>query len=289
MCEGEFHAGDFLQTSVESRKTVISATVIEHIDTVEFFRLFFADGAALLTEYRAARGDTELQVDNWSVVDGLRVRKLNYRAPVKAAIGPNTTRCTETQRYFLSHEQLCVDVVALLIDIPYGDYFRVETSWRVTKHASIADSVQVDVSVGVHFVKRTMFRGKIERGTVTEIKESLELWLKLAQPHIARLVAQRNGASSTAAATASSSTTPSLAATPTTSTSTTASAVHNPATTGVVAPMMMSNSSSQHPKTPWLHYVAVFVALLAVIVLWRIERQLASINASLTNLVVEKK
>lgn len=53
----------------------------------------------------------------------------------------------------------------MMLDIPYGDCFRVEGKWDIT--AQTADTCKLVISVGVHFMKKTWFKGLLFVQNVT--------------------------------------------------------------------------------------------------------------------------
>ncbi|PRP86435.1 hypothetical protein PROFUN_05354 [Planoprotostelium fungivorum] len=152
---------------------------------LQFFRYFYADESNFVTTYHNARGDKELVVEPWSSHPEYgKYRTLNYIAPVKAAIGPSQTRCEEAQRAYISKERITVEIVSKFYDIPYGDYFRVESIHQVLPVGE--DKCKLTMSTQVNFVKRTFFEGKIKNGTITEMGNSCRTWCQLAHAEISK-------------------------------------------------------------------------------------------------------
>eukprot|EP00013_Stygamoeba_regulata_P023978 CAMPEP_0177654532 /NCGR_PEP_ID=MMETSP0447-20121125/14390_1 /TAXON_ID=0 /ORGANISM="Stygamoeba regulata, Strain BSH-02190019" /LENGTH=760 /DNA_ID=CAMNT_0019158203 /DNA_START=196 /DNA_END=2478 /DNA_ORIENTATION=+ len=168
----------FLKAANEDLEELVTAEF--PCSVVTFFTKFFSDDAqAFVEQYHKQRDDSDLDVGKWTESGEYgTVRELRYRAPVKASIGPSTTLMTETQKYHLQKNQLIVETSSNLHDIPYGDYFRVEAKWTVTSVAP--NRCKLSVRVGCYFLKKTIFKGKIAKGTKTESKESFEMWTRLA-------------------------------------------------------------------------------------------------------------
>jgi len=148
------------------------------VGVIKFFAMLYADDTDFPAKYHSARGDKDLTIERWTPSEYGTFRILTYRAPVRAAVGPRTTRLQETQRYHLQKERLVVEIVSVMHDIPYGDYFRVESKHEVIALAE--DRCRLTIGVGLHFTKSTFFEAKLRKDTMKESKESFELWAKLA-------------------------------------------------------------------------------------------------------------
>jgi len=114
------------------------------------------------------------------------IRDIQYYAPVKVPLGPDKTRVQETQRYVLSRTRLLIETVTMMFDIPYGDSFRLESKWLVTSPSATANTCTLQVSMCVHFVKKTWFKGKIESASMKEVKESFKQWTEAAHEELAK-------------------------------------------------------------------------------------------------------
>jgi len=202
LSDSMYTSSDFL--SAQRKAVLLEDESVSVKDPIRFFRLFFSDESDFVENYRGERGDEEVEVASWQSHPQLeRVREITYKAPVNAAIGPATTRVQETQRYHLKQDQLVVESVSCFLDIPYGDYFRVEQKFTITTAKNNSDNkeneessksviisgkkggeeggVLITVSVGVNFVKSTLFKSKIERGVISETRQGTEMWLKMAR------------------------------------------------------------------------------------------------------------
>lgn len=150
------------------------------------FKIFFSEESeAFLKNYHDKRGDSELKIGEWKADPKFgSTRLITFRAPVNASIGPSSTKVEENQRYHLTKDKLIVESWTILLDIPYGDHFRVETKYEFT---TTGDKSKITISTAVFFSKKTMFRGKIESGTLKESKDSFEQWVFFAKNEINRL------------------------------------------------------------------------------------------------------
>jgi hypothetical protein len=71
-----------------------------------------------------------------------------------------------------------------MTDIPYGDYFRVEVRWDVERLFGRGRChCFVRVSLDVSFLKKTIWRSKIEQITFDESKEAYNTWICLVRSH----------------------------------------------------------------------------------------------------------
>jgi hypothetical protein len=156
-----------------------------------FYRVFFADESNFTNTYRENRGDKDIVVGKWTTRPQFgNVRDVQFLSPVKVPLGPSHTRATEIQRYHLSKNRLLIDTVTNFLDIPYGDSFRIEGKWDVVPVTP--ETCKLVVSIGVHFMKKTWFKSKIESTTIKETKESFQQWANLATTEVAK--AHKSGA-----------------------------------------------------------------------------------------------
>lgn len=157
------------------------------ISALNFFRVFFSDRSCFARVYHEKRGDKDMSIQKWtnSAQFGM-IRDIQYYAPVKVPLGPDKTRVQETQRYVLSRTRLLVETVTIMFDIPYGDSFRLEAKWLVTSPSATANTCTFRVSMVVHFVKKTWFKGKIESQSMKEVKESFKQWTESARVELAK-------------------------------------------------------------------------------------------------------
>lgn len=181
--EGDYDEGDGFLGAEAVYQQVLNTTF--NINVKSFFKLFFSDDSTFTQTYRGHRGDKDITVKKWtnSPQFGM-IRDVLFMSPVKVPLGPSHTRATETQRYHLSKNRLLIDTVTMFLDIPYGDSFRIEGKWDVSPASP--DSCRLVISIGVHFMKKTWFKSKIESQTIKETKESFQQWATVAQAEITK-------------------------------------------------------------------------------------------------------
>lgn len=75
-----------------------------------------------------------------------------------------------------------------MLDAPYCDYFRVETQWVVASTSASPQQCSVGVSAAAVFSKSTLLKSTIRSKTLSGMKESLALWIKLAKINIKKTV-----------------------------------------------------------------------------------------------------
>jgi len=120
-------------------------------------------------------------------------RELRYMAHLDQPIGPSSARCYETQRYTLTREKFTTETISLMYDIPYYDYFRIEGRWEVVPGIA-PSSCKLTVHVGVHFMKKTWFKSKIESSAIKSSQESFKLWVSLAKEEISKIRTSQSSA-----------------------------------------------------------------------------------------------
>ena len=157
----------------------------------DVFSLVWSDSArgAFGAEDHAARGETAVQTTKWSRHRHHgHARDLTFIAPVNASIGPKQTNCHQTQSYHVCRGGvLVVDTSQVQTDIPYGDYFRVETRWEIAPappYRRRVDGVVVNrctvwIGLRIPFHRSTMLRKVIEQSVVDESKKSTAGTLQL--------------------------------------------------------------------------------------------------------------
>ncbi|EFA80382.1 GRAM domain-containing protein [Heterostelium album PN500] len=193
-----------LESSISEFQELLSENF--NVSVVNFFRALCSDQCNFAFTYHAKRGDSNIVVKNWAHRERFgTVRELEYVAPVNSPIGPDKTRIQETQRYHLTNKKLSIETDTIMLDIPYGDHFRIEAKWDVVETS--AETCRLSIQICVRFIKKTWFKSKIESGTIKESKGSFSQWVQLAKQEIQKMlqlkkptVATVSGASTSAAA-----------------------------------------------------------------------------------------
>jgi hypothetical protein len=109
-------------------------------------------------------------------------RDISFRHPINFFFAPKSTYCHESQRFRVyRNSHLVLETSQQMTDIPYGDYFRVETRWDVERLCGKGSNhCFVRISLGLNFIKKTVWKGKIEQGTYDESKEAYTVWIQEA-------------------------------------------------------------------------------------------------------------
>ncbi|EGC31812.1 hypothetical protein DICPUDRAFT_99088 [Dictyostelium purpureum] len=158
-----------------------------NVSVVNFFRALYSDQCNFVHNYHVKRGDSNVNVKPWTFRDRFgTIREIEYVAPVNSPIGPDKTKIQETQRYHLTKTKLIVETDTIMLDIPYGDHFRIEAKWEVIETS--AETCRLSISLCVRFIKKTWFKSKIETTTVKETKTSFDKWIQLAKQEVQKML-----------------------------------------------------------------------------------------------------
>jgi hypothetical protein len=154
----------------------------------EFYQLFFSDEAiGFVKNFHTKCGDQDFRCTQWAKHCHLgHARDISFRHPVKFYfVGPKSTYCHESQRFRVyRNNHLVLETSQQMTDIPYGDYFRVEVRWDVERLFGRGRChCFVRVSLDVSFLKKTIWRSKIEQITFDESKEAYNTWICLVRSH----------------------------------------------------------------------------------------------------------
>jgi len=158
----------------------------------EVFDCFFSS-PDFWTQYLTPRGDTNVSITDWSPAPPAYFspastaywcesssRQLTYTHPVreKMPFVPSTCACSENWTVFwVSKQRFLVDCVVIVRGVPMAESFEVKMRWDVSEEGR----TRVEVQYGVHFVKDTWFKSKIEKSSVCEATEALnDYWVPIA-------------------------------------------------------------------------------------------------------------
>ena len=200
--------------------TLVESRVVE-CSVARFFALAWSDaaGASFSQTCAEERRHRELCVTPWRAHRGYgHARDLTFVAPTNASIGPRETHCHQTQSYRAYRasarrknenekpeepetDDASRDDVALVVDtsqvqkdIPYGDYFRVESRWEVRPapprllpdgETVLNERCEVWVGLRIPFQKTTMLRKVIEKSALEESRQSAQGVLTLVDRRLA--------------------------------------------------------------------------------------------------------
>ena len=180
------------------RETTLECTVSE------FFELGWSDAArdGFAAACHESRGETNVRATEWSRHRHHgHARDITFVAPVNATFGPKTTNCHQTQSYHACRGGvLVVDTSQVQTDIPYGDYFRVESRWEVSPapprgRAGAEDATprcSVWVGLRIPFHRSTMLRKVIEQSALEESRKSADGTLAMMRARLAARDAHRD-------------------------------------------------------------------------------------------------
>lgn len=179
----------FLVTSADERELVGEYPLHASLTTpYDFFKNFLAnDTSDRLSEYYKERGDSEIEVGEWSPSKefGGQVRTMSCRSPTNASIGPSHTMTTTTDHVPFDEggidgsEKLVMQSKVVMHDIPYGDCFSVEKVTVVERVPSSDGSpgqLVAKIYLGVPFSKGCMFKSKIISATREAMVSSSRLY-----------------------------------------------------------------------------------------------------------------
>ena len=178
----------------------------------EVFDCFFST-SKYWTDYLSPRGDTDIVITDWSpappayyspgnkaIWPDSSTRQLTYTHPVreKMPFVPKTCACTESWTIFwVSKQKFLVDCVVLVRGVPMAESFEVKMRWSVVEQ----EKTGVEVEYGVHFVKDSWFKSKIESSSVSEATEALnDFWVPIATKAWSEYVTHRPTAQPSVAA-----------------------------------------------------------------------------------------
>ena len=200
--------------------TLVESCVVE-CSVSKFFALAWSDaaGEAFSPACAEERKHRELRVTPWRKHRGYgHARDLTFVAPTNASIGPRETHCHQTQSYRVyrtslktsenenddvrkdeetARVALVVDTSQVQKDIPYGDYFRVESRWEVKELpplllpdgvTKLNERCEVWVGLRIPFQKTTMLRKVIEKSALEESRQSAQGVLALVERRLAEAV-----------------------------------------------------------------------------------------------------
>ncbi|CAK9230391.1 unnamed protein product [Sphagnum jensenii] len=157
------------------------------VDVEEFYQLFFSDEAiGFVKNFHTKCGDQDFRCTQWAKHRHFgHARDISFRHPIKFYFGPKSTYCHESQRFRVyRNNHLVLETSQQMTDIPYGDYFRVEVRWDVERLFGRGRChCFVRVSLDVSFLKKTIWRSKIEQGTFDESKGAYNTWICLVRSH----------------------------------------------------------------------------------------------------------
>jgi len=128
----------------------ISGVKTIHCDLATYVEKTLSNASDFTLSYHTVRQDTDVAVSKWKDYNPFGyARIVSFRSPVRSNFGPATTRIQEAQRcqLFDGGRHLVLEASQQMLDIPYGDYFRIDTRFDIVE-APITDGGHVDVEHG---------------------------------------------------------------------------------------------------------------------------------------------
>ena len=158
------------------------------VDPKGFYSAFLSAKSEFFEAFHAAQGHKDIKLSPWEC-HGLvgPVRDLAFKTSLKGfKIGPPEAICHQTHRFNVYRgNHIVFETSQVMMDIPYGDHFRVETRWDIQPHASQPGTSSLTIHVAVPFTKNTLWKKFIERGVTGSLLEAYQMFRKLADEKIA--------------------------------------------------------------------------------------------------------
>ena len=152
-----------------------------------FFSTFLSSSSDFFVAFHETQGHRNVKLSAWQRHYQVGpVRDLRFVTPLKGwKLGPPEALCHQTQRYRVyKDEHLVFETSQAMSDIPYSDYFRVETRWDVTPGID-PGTCSIVVHIAVPFTKSTMWRKFIEKSVTESSLEAYQMFTQLAGKELA--------------------------------------------------------------------------------------------------------
>jgi len=158
------------------------------VDPRGFYSAFLSSKSEFFEAFHAAQGHKEIKLSPWECHGMVGpVRDLAFKTSLKGfKIGPPEALCHQTHRFNVYQgNHIVFETSQVMMDIPYGDHFKVETRWDIQPHASHPGTSSLTIHVAVPFTKNTLWKKFIERGVTGSLLEAYQMFRKLADEKIA--------------------------------------------------------------------------------------------------------
>ncbi|CAN6205421.1 unnamed protein product [Urochloa humidicola] len=167
--------------SVPESYTMITESKFQ-VPVEVLFNFLLSDGAFdFLDDFHKKCGDKDFSCSKWrSDEQGGLVRDVSFLHPIKIYLGAKFGTCQEVQKLRVyKNRHLVIQTSQSIGDAPYGDHFTVEGIWDVEQDSLDGNCCFLRIYLNVAFLKKTIFRGRIEQSTKDECREVFGLWIKL--------------------------------------------------------------------------------------------------------------
>lgn len=111
------------------------------------------------------------------------MRSLKLKSPIRIPFAPPVAHVKKRQRCLQGKGSFTIEEASVTPNVPYGDCFVVESTWKFQDVRTSA--CKVEVYAGVYFTKNTMMKGKIRSNSVSSLREAAQLFLSLAKEEAA--------------------------------------------------------------------------------------------------------
>ncbi|WVZ65978.1 hypothetical protein U9M48_015258 [Paspalum notatum var. saurae] len=184
--------------SVPESYTMITESKFQ-VPVEVLFNFLLSDAAFdFADDFHKKCGDKEFSCSKWrSDEQGGLVRDVSFLHPIKIYLGAKFGSCQEVQKLRVyKNRHLVIQTSQSIGDAPYGDHFTVEGIWDVEQDNLDENCCYLRIYINVAFLKKTIFRGKIDQSTKDECREVFGLWLKLGHDLLKQENNRLKGASS---------------------------------------------------------------------------------------------
>ncbi|KAL4495526.1 hypothetical protein ABPG72_020267 [Tetrahymena utriculariae] len=95
--------------------------------------------------------------------------KVAHPVREKIPFGPKVSHCQNIEKYFwISAEEFIIEREIILSKIPYCDSFTIRFQYNINQ---VSDQTKILIKLYVYFMKSTVFKGRIENGSLSENTE----------------------------------------------------------------------------------------------------------------------
>lgn len=155
-------------------------------DTSSLWTLCYDNDAKVQKRQFEKRREFDIDILPWKVSPegpGILMRSLKLKSPIRIPFAPPVAHVKKRQRCLQSRESFTIEEASVTPNVPYGDCFVVESTWKFQNIRP--KTCKVEVYVGVYFTKSTMMKGKIKSNSISSLRDASQLFLSLAKEEAA--------------------------------------------------------------------------------------------------------
>lgn len=155
-------------------------------DTSSLWTLCYENDAKVQKRQFEKRREFDIDILPWKVSregQGILMRSLKLKSPIRIPFAPPVAHVRKRQRCLQSKESFTIEEASVTPNVPYGDCFVVESTWKFQNIRP--KTCKVEVYVGVYFTKSTMMKGKIRSNSISSLRDASQLFLSLAKEEVA--------------------------------------------------------------------------------------------------------